>query len=552
MKQAETEGRGQKAEVKKKTVFFDRALVAIFATLLLAPVVCQMFDVDLKSPPGDEKRKQREFPKLEISFRGLRTFPRGTKRWLGETGLAVAPYLRSFPHDFEGWFADHFGLRDALIRLHSAAVYFGLHSSPAPKVIVGKEGWLYYNAGAANDGTDSIADYRGTKPLTKSQLEVWRWEFQDEHDWCAAHGISYFLGLVPSKEEVYPEYLPDWMTRLTAKTALGQLADHLGQKAKFPWIDVTPALLEGRKRDRVFLLTDTHWSRYGAYCGYRAMLSMVTNVLPSVSLPDDSTFELSHDNYISGDLSQIMALRPVMGEDYVLMKSRTPPRATVKKEEGRDLPDVVTDIPDPKLPRALIFRDSFTEDLIPFLSENFQHVVFRWARTGIDFKLIQREKPDVVMQITSDRLLRKGQRYPAEMRDFCAQQRFAAATNVLLDVRNPHAAGRTEIRTGTNGWIVTASGDSPRIELGEMAGDPGEMLPIVRLDVTMSSRADLYLVWHDSRGDEQTLREALTGGRHEIFLPMIDPDVRGPLLLEFGRRSGDYILHAAEVRAIPR
>jgi hypothetical protein len=48
------------------------------------------------------------------------------------------------------------------------------------------------------------------------------------------------------------------------------------------------------------------------------------------------------------------------------------------------------------------------------------------------------------------------------------------------------------------------------------------------------------------------LRADVSGGRHELFFPLIEPDVRGPILLDIGHRAGDYVLHSAEVRAIAR
>lgn len=508
----------------------DRVLIAVFGALLLAPLVCQFAGFDLKGGAEDEKRQAAAFPKFALTGGGLRAFPRG----------------------FDAWFTDHFGLRRALIRLHSAVVYFGLGSSPVPKVIVGKEGWLYYNSIAGNDGSDSITDYRGTRPLTLAQLEGWRWTFQDEHDWCVANGIKFFLVLIPAKEAVYPEFTPDWMTRVSDRTALEQLTGYLREKAAFPWVDVSPALQEAKKRDRVFLLTDTHWSRFGAYAGWRAFLPMITNAFPAVTLPPDSDFTLSHEHFLGGDLTQIMSLRPVTREEYVMMKPGTPPRAKTEIAYGRELPDIVATTGDTRLPRAVVFRDSFTEDIMPFLSENFQRTAYSWARVGIEIGTIKRERPDLVIHIMADRMMRKGLRYPTRMRDHCCAQRFAAATHVMLAVESPRPVNRTALRRDGEAWVITAGKTAPRIELGPLAGDPSKLLPIVRLDITMPAQTDLHLVWRDSAGAEQDMRADLAAGRHEVFFPLTDPDIQGPLLLDPGHRPGDYILHAAEVRAIPR
>ena len=96
----------------------DLALIALFAAILVAPVLCQVAGLDIRGTPEDEKRVPRPFPKLAATAQGIREFPRG----------------------FDAWFTDHFGLRRLLIRTHSALLYFGLNSTPAPKVRVPRSG----------------------------------------------------------------------------------------------------------------------------------------------------------------------------------------------------------------------------------------------------------------------------------------------------------------------------------------------------------------------------------------------------------------------------
>lgn len=508
----------------------DRLLIALFCALLVLPTACHLAGLDLKGGEEDEKRKAADFPKLTLTREGVRAFPRG----------------------FDAWYMDHFGLRRSLIRLHSVVSFLGLRSTPSPKVIIGKDGWLFYNSAAGDDGTDSVADYRGTRPLTPAQLETWRWEFQDLHDWCAAHGKRYYLVLIPSKEALYPEHLPGWMTRAGDRTALEQMHDYLCAKARFAWTNVTSALIEGARRDRVFLLTDTHWTRYGAWCGYRAFMPMITNAFPAVRLEPESSFELSREWYIGGDLTQMMALRPLMREEYIMMKPKQPGRATVEVAMGRELPDVVTRVVDTNLPRAVIFRDSFSEDLIPFLQEHFQTAQISWARVGVDHRVIMSHKPDLVLQIMADRMLRKGQRYPIQIQRFACQQRFEASTQGMFALKEPCAVRQCSVRRGDDGWIITATGNAPRIELGGLDGDTSQLLPILRLDITMPELTDTRLVWRNARGEEQGIRNDLKPGRHILHIPLVDPDINGPLFFDPGHRKGDYILHAVDVRAVRR
>ena len=65
----------------------------------------------------------------------------------------------------------------------------------------------------------------------------------------------------------------------------------------------------------------------------------------------------------------------------------------VEAGEGR----IVTEIPGSTLPSAVVFRDSFTAAMAPFLSEHFRRVVYLW-RNDFAADEVRAEHPDVVLQ----------------------------------------------------------------------------------------------------------------------------------------------------------
>ena len=101
------------------------------------------------------------------------------------------------------------------------------------------------------------------------------------------------------------------------------------------------------------------------------------------------------------DLAGMMGLTRVLGEEdlrlvpkdgrhYVVVE---PKGNIVEAGEGR----IVTEIPGSTLPKAYVFRDSFTSAMAPFFSEHFSRVVYRW-RNDFDYHEIEAEHPDVVLQ----------------------------------------------------------------------------------------------------------------------------------------------------------
>jgi hypothetical protein len=57
--------------------------------------------------------------------------------------------------------------------------------------------------------------------------------------------------------------------------------------------------------------------------------------------------------------------------------------------------------------RAVVFRDSFFEPLIPFMAEDFNQIVYIWTQYdhSIMEKLIEQQKPQIVIEEMVERLL---------------------------------------------------------------------------------------------------------------------------------------------------
>ncbi len=65
---------------------------------------------------------------------------------------------------------------------------------------------------------------------------------------------------------------------------------------------------------------------------------------------------------------------------------------------------VATERTDAELPRAVLFRDSFAAQLIPFLAEHFQRILCIWDR-NFDRAIVEHERPGVVIQEVVERAL---------------------------------------------------------------------------------------------------------------------------------------------------
>ena len=146
------------------------------------------------------------------------------------TPAPALPYDRStlaaWPEAFTNYFADHFAFRSRLVRWQALFRLRVLRSSPNPDVILGRDGWLFY---AADGG---VEDYTGARPFSRPQLDRWRETLQDTQDWLAEQGIRYLFVIAPDKHEIYPEFMPEDLPRVSATSRVDQLLTELLNSAR--------------------------------------------------------------------------------------------------------------------------------------------------------------------------------------------------------------------------------------------------------------------------------------------------------------------------------
>ena len=322
--------------------------------------------------------------------------------------LAPAPEwkpTRKFPGQFEAFFNDHFGFRQALIRGLAFAEVRWLRVSASAKVILGKHGWLFY--------TDQPVGtrHRARRPLAAGQLECWRQLLEARRDWLAARGIRYVFVIAPDKQTIYPENLPRALRgEQVHDSRLDQLLGYLRAHSDVVAPDLRTPLLRAKERERVYYETDSHWNECGAFVAYQRIVDALSPWFAGVRPLPRGAFADVAVSGIAGDCASLLSLSDRFNEDGCALRRQTPcadrqlpglPPFVSPTE-----PRIVVEQADSTLPRALVLRDSFGAALVPFLAEHFRRTVFAWEDYPVfDVGLIERERPDVVIQEMVERKL---------------------------------------------------------------------------------------------------------------------------------------------------
>lgn len=324
-----------------------------------------------------------------------------------------AGLLRAFNVLRGGYLEKSFGFRKLLVRYENYLNYCLLDSSTADlPVVAGPNGWLFL--ARENPTLNTVEDYRGTRLFTEPELAAWTAEFTARRDWLKKRGIPYLVVVAPNKQTIYPEELPARYNRAGPATRTDQLVAALAG-AGVAVADMRPAMLDLKKTVQAYYRTDSHWTPVGARAAAGDILAALAGLVPGLAADVPRDHRVVPVPGLGGDLAAMLGLGDCFAEDKFSLVPEGGFQAVRADATGlagqKDIaPADVFERPGSGLPRAVIFRDSFGQELIPFLSEHFSRVVYQWPFPStakeprrFDRELILAEKPDVVVDEIAER-----------------------------------------------------------------------------------------------------------------------------------------------------
>ena len=349
-------------------------LVALFLVALSLPGVGLIFKWRI-STEQDEFRPMARFPQVNRN----------------------AASFAAFPKDFTAYFNDNFGFRQPLIQLQAFGKLKVLGLSSSALVIVGRDGWLFVAKEYSATGAHIVPGY------TERQLRDWKTLLEGRRDWLAQRGIRFVFTVLPRKETVYPEFLPESFKPHDA-SRFDQLVEYMKRNSDVQIVDSRPGLFQAKAEHQVYFKTDTHWNFYGGLSGYQSLMR-------ALGLPEDEIVKVTEceigSKRMSGDLARLLGLGRYLSEEA--------PALNVRDRKFRFLEDAtvpaierprgmsVAENENEKLPRLVVLGDSAGGGLVPFLPKNFSRVVlFNQEITVIDPALIESERPTIVIQIMGE------------------------------------------------------------------------------------------------------------------------------------------------------
>jgi hypothetical protein len=317
--------------------------------------------------------------------------------------LATAPTrphglqdLDVFRKQADAYVADHFPLRRQLIGvLNRLRMLVGVSGSN--RVIVGRDGWLFF------DDDTHLGAARGDPPMPGHEIRNWLINLAGRTEYLHARGTPYLVVSPPVKETIYPQYGPDWYRGPSPKRPaifLPRLAQESGAgEVLYLHPELAAATRAGEK---TFSLHDTHWTGYGAYAGYVGLMTRLhAQGLTEGPLPLSAFQRVPNHGEGPRDLALMLGVSSFVDLDYPHFD--TPPGLVtgqvsyLSAKQDWTGPQVV-DTDKAGKPVLLMTRDSFSNELLPFLLPHFSRIVLAHNQDGFwRPDLIDRFKPNIVL-----------------------------------------------------------------------------------------------------------------------------------------------------------
>ncbi len=266
-------------------------------------------------------------------------------------------YLQELSDVFE----QRFALRKHFVTAYSYICENLFGTSSQSGVIVGRDGWLFYN--------DTLADYQRTNILSTRQMHNAVRHLELINEYCSDNGIEFLFVIAPNKNTLYPEYMPYYLIQGEGQSNR-QILDEILDETDINYIDFgNVAPFTNPNVMILYYHRDSHWNNLGACIASDRMLN---------ALSTDHIFDANDSNGVTfnhiGDLEQMIYPVSIMGEgdsDYSIV---TPDFTYVNEVESNF--DFRIETTSDGSGTLLMYRDSFGSGILPYMAGSFARAFF--------------------------------------------------------------------------------------------------------------------------------------------------------------------------------
>lgn len=309
-----------------------------------------------------------------------------------------------YPGSLTAFYEENMPFRNQMVALNNYGLYRVFDDSASSRVLLGKNNFMFYND--PNDGTN-VLDYKGFAYFSPDHLAQVTNNLLETERILNEKGCEFWILIVPDKDHVYSENMPDYIIGPNYSRASG-LLQFLSENTDLNVIYPLPELLvqkEEYEDQMLYYHYDTHWNDLGAYVG-------VKQLLDAMGMPSSSLWELTltENNKSEYDLADLLCIRAFLHDDEGYdIEDPEWKEATLLEEAEFGTVRYVSDNPEADPRKVLFIRDSFGDQALPYFARHFKETVSERRDHSFIFatqdEVFEREQPDIFVMEISERYL---------------------------------------------------------------------------------------------------------------------------------------------------
>lgn len=356
-------------------------VILIFFIMIILPQVLFVF-LEAKIPEDNsEKRKLAEKPEFKIEN------------------------IESYSSNFESYYNDHLPFRSIIRNIWTKFNFYVLNESTSSSVLIGKNDgdrsltWLFYQDD--NESSNPVKETQAILAFSEEEKENISNKIVETTEEFEKRGIQTYFVVIPNKENLYKEKLPDNIRIYEEETRAEKIVNYLqNEKNMNNVIYIKEDLENSKEKGLLYYRQDTHWNDYGAFIGFKAILNKIEHTYNNF----EHSVDFPEAEIVQKDLSDMSGIKDIFKDTEPTVEFMEEKKYYEEIYETTNR-IVITYAEEPVIDKTvLIVGDSFRSTMIPYFSKIYKKVIYM-HRCDYQKHMIDAYAPDIIICQVLERYL---------------------------------------------------------------------------------------------------------------------------------------------------
>lgn len=239
-----------------------------------------------------------------------------TKQVTSDSPVLTLKNIEKYPATFDKVFDNNLPFRDLVGEAWARINYFALHDSANSGVLIGKTDdkderrWLFYSN---DDDHNPVENTQGIVKYDQVLFEESAKVMEVNKKELNKQNIKSLYAIVPNKETIYKEKLPDSVKIYSDKTRTDDFIEYLNSNKVANFVYLKNELLRAKENGQVYWRQDTHWNEYGAGMAFK-------RIIKELKLDYEPKFDYSFTNeQVDRDLATMLKITDYFEDDVPVL-----------------------------------------------------------------------------------------------------------------------------------------------------------------------------------------------------------------------------------------